>query len=303
MWSNPARAEEQLKQRNDLDQRITYLRTLDELEADIDAALADSELGEFLEELQSTYRAHVQLGVSRYLDTSANTVYLTVSSGAGGTESQDFAGILFRMYTRYCERHFNTQLTDFNPGGKVGIRDATLEVTGDAVYSVLQTESGIHRLSRVSPYDSRKRRHTSFASVQVVPLIEKTDVTVSSDDLKVETCRGHGAGGQHRNVTDSAVRIVHLPTNTVVTCQSERSQHKNRATAMKMLLSILHQKRDEAHRDEIDAARHHNAAAFANQIRSYVLNPYQLIIDHARDVKINAVDRVLNGELELLYAR
>jgi peptide chain release factor 2 len=226
---------------------------------------------------------------------------LSINAGAGGTESQDWAEMLQRMYTRWAQRRdFQLEILDIQPGDEAGIKSVTLGITGEWAYGYLRAEAGVHRLVRISPYDSQARRHTSFASVFVYPDIDET-VTVDIDDkdLRVETMRSGGAGGQHVNKTESAIRITHVPTGIAVHCQSERSQHKNRSTAMRILrskLMELEQRKMEEKMGGIHAAK--KAIEWGSQIRSYVLAPYRLASDHRTELKINNVDAVLDGDLD-----
>ena len=225
----------------------------------------------------------------------------TLHPGAGGTESQDWAEMLLRMYRRWVEgRGFNFTLNDYQPGEEAGLKSATFTVTGDYAYGLLSGESGVHRLVRISPFDSNKRRHTSFASVFVSPEIgEDIVIDIKPEDLRTDTYRATGAGGQHINTTDSAVRITHLPTGTVVQCQNERSQHRNRDTAMKFLRSRLYElelrKRREATQKLEDSK---GDIAFGSQIRSYVLHPYRLVKDHRTKFEMGNADAVLDGDLD-----
>ena len=228
---------------------------------------------------------------------------VTIHPGAGGTESQDWAEMLLRMYLRWAERSgLRATITEILAGEEAGVKSVTLEVQGENAYGLLQGESGIHRLVRISPFDQASRRHTSFASVFVIPEIDETiEVVIRPEDLRIDTFRASGHGGQHVNVTDSAVRITHLATGIAAQCQNERSQHKNKDIAMKILRSRLYE-HELAKRQE--AARQLNEAkpdiAFGSQIRSYVLHPYRLIKDHRTKVEIGDVERVLDGDLDRL---
>ena len=224
-----------------------------------------------------------------------------VHAGEGGTDSQDWTEMLLRMYERFFEeRGFRYQLVEVTPGEEAGLKSATLTVEGRHAYGLLATERGVHRLVRISPFDSAKRRHTSFASVDVTPEIEETgEVEISQDDLRVDTYRSSGAGGQHVNVTDSAVRITHIPTGIVVAVQNERSQMQNRAVAMRLLKSRLVAKAREEREAEMAALRGEKRdIGFGSQIRSYVLHPYQLVKDHRTGVEVGNVQAVLDGDLE-----
>jgi len=226
---------------------------------------------------------------------------VTIHPGAGGTESQDWAEMLLRMYRRWAERRgFKFTLNDYQAGEEAGLKSATFTVANDYAYGLLSGESGVHRLVRISPFDANQRRHTSFASVFVSPEIDETiTVDIKPDDLKVETYRSTGKGGQHVNTTDSAVRITHLPTGTVVQCQNERSQHRNREMAMKFLRSRLYElelrKRREA-AEKLEASK--ADIDFGSQIRSYVLHPYRLVKDHRTKFEVGDADRVLDGDLD-----
>jgi peptide chain release factor 2 len=226
---------------------------------------------------------------------------ITIHPGAGGTESQDWAEMLTRMYTRWAERHgFEVTVLDLQPGEEAGIKSASLEVRGQSAYGFLKAEKGVHRLVRISPFDSQARRHTSFASVFVYPVVDDSiEIEIDEKELRVDTYRSSGAGGQHVNKTDSAVRITHEPTGIVVTCQNERSQHKNRATAMKMLRAALYQHeldKREAERQKVEATK--TDIAWGNQIRSYVFQPYTMVNDHRTELKDPDVYSVMDGELD-----
>lgn len=231
-----------------------------------------------------------------------NSAFFSIHAGAGGTESCDWANMLLRMYMRWSERHgFECELIDSQPGEEAGIKGATVRVVGEFACGYLRAESGVHRLVRISPFDANRRRHTSFAAVDVVPEVdEDIDVEIAEGDLRIDTFRSSGAGGQHVNRTDSAVRITHLPTGTVVTCQNERSQHKNRATALKVLRSRLYELK-ERKRDEERAAEYglKEENAWGSQIRSYVLQPYQMVKDLRTEVSTSNVSAVLDGDIDM----
>jgi peptide chain release factor 2 len=234
-------------------------------------------------------------------DHDARNAIVTIHPGAGGTESQDWAEMLMRMYMRWAERQgFKTTLYDYQPGEEAGIKSATFGVNGEYAYGLLVSEIGVHRLVRISPFDQAKRRHTSFASVYVSPEIDETiEVIIKPDDLRIDTYRSSGKGGQHVNTTDSAVRITHIPTGLVANCQNERSQHKNKERAMSMLRSKLYEfemeKKREATRKIEDSKLDID---FGSQIRSYVLQPYRMIKDHRTKTEIGDVDRVIDGDLQ-----
>ena len=231
----------------------------------------------------------------------ANPAILSVNAGEGGTDSQDWAEQLLRMYLRWAERRgFKTEVLEATAGEEAGLKSATATVTGRHAYGLLSAERGVHRLVRISPFDAAKRRHTSFASVDVTPEVEdEVEVEISQDDLRVDTYRSSGAGGQHVNVTDSAVRITHLPTGIVVSCQNERSQMQNRAVAMRVLKSRLLARAREEREAEIDALRgERREIGFGSQIRSYVMHPYQMVKDHRTEKEAGNVHGVLDGDID-----
>jgi peptide chain release factor 2 len=226
---------------------------------------------------------------------------VSIHPGAGGTEAQDWADMLFRMYLRWSEqRGFKAEIIDYQPGEEAGLKSVTFTVTGEYAFGLLKAEVGVHRLVRISPYDAAKRRHTSFASVFVYPEITgDIDIEVSDADIRVDTYRASGAGGQHVNKTDSAVRITHLSTNIVVQCQNERSQHKNRATAMKILKSRLYEQKLKEEEAKLDALhKEKRDIAWGSQIRSYVLQPYRMVKDHRTGIESGSVERVLDGGID-----
>lgn len=234
-------------------------------------------------------------------EADGNDTYLEINSGAGGTESQDWANILLRMYTRWANAHgCKVDVMEMHNGEEAGIKSATIQIKGENAYGWLKTESGVHRLVRISPFDSNARRHTSFASVWVYPVIDDNfEVDINESDLRIDTYRASGAGGQHVNTTDSAVRITHIPTNIVVQCQNDRSQHKNRATAMNMLKARLYEA--ELQRREEEANTEHAGKTdigWGHQIRSYVLQPYQMVKDLRTGVESGQPDKVLDGDLD-----
>ncbi|HEV2517383.1 MAG TPA: peptide chain release factor 2 [Devosia sp.] len=309
-WADPEKARPIMQQRDELDVQVKAVKAFEasirdntELiemgEAENDAEVvkeAEQALHETLKEARS---AQVETLLSGEAD--GNDCYLEIHSGAGGTESQDWANILLRMYTRWAERRkFKVETMEIHDGEEAGIKSATIKVTGHNAYGWLKTESGVHRLVRISPYDSAARRHTSFSSAWVYPVVDDTiNIEINESDLKVDTYRSSGAGGQHVNTTDSAIRITHVPSGIVVACQQERSQHKNRATAMAMLKARLYevelQKREEAANAE-SAAK--TDVGWGHQIRSYVLQPYQMVKDLRTGHETSNTSAVLDGDLD-----
>ncbi len=230
-----------------------------------------------------------------------SNAFITVHPGAGGTESQDWASMLYRMYFRWAEKHgFSVDVFDYTPGEEAGLKSCTMLIKGDFVFGLLKSETGVHRLVRISPFDANKRRHTSFASVEVMPEIsEAVEVDINEDDLKIDTYRSSGAGGQHVNKTESAVRITHLPTGIVVQCQNERSQHKNKAFAMKVLKARLYEL-ERSQRQEMIQGKigEKKEISWGNQIRSYVFQPYTLVKDHRTDEETGNVEAVFDGGID-----
>ena len=302
-------AQRLLQRRRRLEEDRDLVATLGRQEGDLAVLVDWAEQGDTsaLGELESSLAALGRLvdagEVKKMLggEHDRRNAIVTIHPGAGGTESQDWAEMLLRMYLRWIERRgFRREIIDFQPGDEAGLKSVTLTVTGDYAFGLLSAEAGVHRLVRISPFDQAARRHTSFASVFVWPeLPEDVDVEIEEKDLRVDTFRSSGAGGQHVNVTDSAVRITHLPTGIVVSCQNERSQHRNRDAAMQVLrarLFDLRLKEQQAKLDQIGGAK--KEIAFGSQIRSYVLHPYQKVKDHRTKVEIGDISRVLDGDLD-----
>jgi len=309
-WQNPQKAGEAQKERARLLQTVEEFESLargigDSLEL-IELAQEEDDTGmeqELASESERLARRVRALELARMLsgENDQRSAFLSINAGAGGTESCDWAEMLLRMYLRFCEsRGWQTTITDQLPGDEAGIKSATVQVDGPAAYGYLRAEVGIHRLVRISPFDAAKRRHTSFASVFVYPQVEDDiEIEVRDEDLRVDTFRASGAGGQHVNKTDSAVRLTHLPTGIVVTCQNERSQHRNRALAMKILKSRLYELEMEKRREQEDSLHaQKKEIAWGSQIRSYVLQPYRMVKDHRTGYEVGDVDRVLDGDLE-----
>ena len=310
LWSNPERSQTLMRERKRLDtilsteeelgRRVSEIETYFEL-----AGEGESVEQEIQKELSSLTQQVDKLETETLLsgENDMLNAIVTIHPGAGGTESQDWAEMLLRMFLRWAEREgFSTVVNDYQPGEEAGLKSVTFTVTGEYAFGLLTSEIGVHRLVRISPFDQAKRRHTSFASVFVSPEIDESiEVDIKQEDLRIDTYRSGGKGGQHVNTTDSAVRITHIPTGIVVACQNERSQHKNKERAMKMLRSKLYEfelekkravtKKIEDSKLDID---------FGSQIRSYVLAPYRLVKDHRTKVEVTDPDRVLDGDLHAL---
>jgi peptide chain release factor 2 len=303
-----------MRERRKLDEAITATRNIEsELKGTVelielaemegDEALADEGVAALAELAAKAERDKVEALLSGEAD--ALSTFVEINSGAGGTESQDWAEMLQRMYMRWGERRgFKVELIDYNAGEQAGIKSATMLLKGEGAYGWAKTESGVHRLVRISPYDSSARRHTSFASVWVYPEIDDSiEIEIKESDCRIDTYRASGAGGQHINTTDSAVRITHIPSGIVVACQTERSQHKNRATAWKMLRARLYEaelQRREAEAMAVNATK--SEIGWGHQIRSYVLQPYQLVKDLRTGVTSTSPQDVLDGELDPFMA-
>ncbi len=234
-------------------------------------------------------------------EDDVRSAFLTVHPGAGGTESQDWASMLFRMYLRWAEKNeYTISVIDYMPGEEAGLKTATALINGDFAFGLLKSERGIHRLVRISPFDANKRRHTSFAAVEIIPEVpDDVDIEINESDLRIDTYRASGAGGQHVNKTDSAVRITHIPSGIIVQCQNERSQHKNKAFALKVLQSKLYQlKRKEMDEKKLEKMGEKKDISWGNQIRSYVFQPYTLVKDHRTGEETGSIDYVLDGEID-----
>jgi len=307
-WKDQEAAQKLLQKRRRLEDDRSLSESLqariDDLAVLAEWAGAGEPVGEDLVRALDDLGAQVDAGETKKMlggEHDRKNAIVTIHPGAGGTESQDWAEMLLRMYFRWTERRtFKREVMDLQPGEEAGIKSATFTVSGDYAYGMLLAEAGVHRLVRISPFDQAARRHTSFASLFVWPeLPEDVDIEIEDKDLRVDTYRSSGAGGQHVNVTDSAVRLTHIPTNIVVSCQNERSQHKNRATAMKVLKSRLFDlkmKEQAAKLEQLGGEK--KDIAFGSQIRSYVLHPYQLIKDHRTKEEVGDVNRVLDGDID-----
>jgi peptide chain release factor 2 len=307
-WKDQADAQRMLQRRRQLSDEIELRSSLVRRIDDLGVLLEWAEQGEevsadLLKALDALEREVDAAEIKKMLggEHDRASAIVTVHPGAGGTESQDWADMLLRMYLKWSERRgFKREVLDYQPGEEAGIKSCTFMLNGEYAFGLMAAEAGVHRLVRISPFDQAARRHTSFASVYVWPQIEEDiDIEIPENDLRIDTYRSSGAGGQHVNVTDSAVRLTHLPTGIVVSCQNERSQHKNRDVAMKVLkarLFDMKQKEQQAKLEQIGGAK--KDIAFGSQIRSYVLQPYQMIKDHRTKYQVGDVDRVLGGDID-----
>ncbi|CAN5345686.1 peptide chain release factor 2 [soil metagenome] len=314
LWNDPKAAQAVMRERRRLDEAITATRAIqtemddttelmEMAEAEGDTAMVDEGVAGLAALAERAEKDKVKALLAGEAD--GNDTYVEVNAGAGGTESQDWAGMLTRMYQRWAERHgMKVELVDSHSGEQAGLKSATLMLKGENAYGYAKTESGVHRLVRISPYDSAARRHTSFASVWVYPVVdENIDIEIVESELRIDTYRASGAGGQHINTTDSAVRITHIPTNIVVQCQNQRSQHKNKAEAMNQLRARLYEA--ELRKRELEAnatAASKTDIGWGHQIRSYVLQPYQMVKDLRTGVVSTAPGDVLDGDLDKFMA-
>ena len=308
-WKDQAAAQKLLQRRRRLEEdrelAESLRRRVDDLNVLAEWVEAGEPVGEEFARALDDFAAEVEAGETKKMlggEHDRKNAIVTIHPGAGGTESQDWAEMLLRMYLRWTERRgFKRDIIEIQPGDEAGIKSATLTVYGDYAYGLLLAEAGVHRLVRISPFDQASRRHTSFASVFVWPeLPDDVDVEIEDKDLRIDTYRSSGAGGQHVNVTDSAVRITHLPTGIVVSSQNERSQHRNRDSAMKVLKSRLYDlrlKEQQARLDQLGGEK--KDIAFGSQIRSYVMHPYQMIKDHRTKEEVGDVNRVLDGDIDV----
>jgi peptide chain release factor 2 len=308
-WEDNRRAQELIRERSELSRAVTRmtelagqaedLQVMLELAAEADDGSLDAEIADGVAGLRrdlDEFELKVMLSGSH----DGKPAVLSIHPGAGGTESQDWAQMLMRMYLRWCERNgFKAEVVDLLPGEEAGIKSATIEVTGEYAYGYLRGEMGVHRLVRISPFDASKRRQTSFASVAVAPEVDDVEVSVREDELRIDVFRSSGPGGQGVNTADSAVRITHLPTNIVVQCQNERSQLRNRDTALRILKARLYEVAHKKQREELqELTGEKKEIAFGSQIRSYTFHPYQLIKDHRTGVEVGNVEAVMDGDLD-----
>jgi peptide chain release factor 2 len=309
-WDSPRKMHELQKRKAYVEDILFPFEALSEKTAYLEESIKilDEEEGAvFLQEIQAeitALSAAIEELELRHLlseELDKNYAIVSIHPGAGGTESQDWAQMLLRMYLRWAEKHkFKTQVIDLLPGEEAGVKSATFTVSGPYSYGFLKAEAGVHRLVRISPYDANKRRHTSFAAVIVYPEIEDDiNIEIKTDDLRIDTFRASGAGGQHVNKTSSAVRITHMPSGIVISCQNERSQHKNKATALKILKSRLYNLSLSEQKSKMkEIVGDKKGIAWGNQIRSYVLQPYQLVKDHRTSIDSGNVDSVLDGDID-----
>lgn len=310
MWDDPDRAQKLMQERTHLEKQLGEVKTL---EQGVDDALTLIEMGEAEDDAATVAEAEAELETIRATlekmqiesllsgEADSNDCYLEVHAGAGGTEAQDWAEMLVRMYSRWAERRgYKVEWLEESAGEEAGLKSATLKINGHNAYGWMKTESGVHRLVRISPYDSQARRHTSFSSVWVYPVIDDSiDIVVEEKDLKIDTYRASGAGGQHVNRTDSAVRITHMPSGIVVQCQNDRSQHRNRATAMGMLKARLYEAELQRREEEAAATEATKSdIGWGHQIRSYVLQPYQMVKDLRTNHESGNPSAVLDGDID-----
>ena len=314
LWSDQEKAKKIMRERTSLADSIEAVRRMESQKEDCIELIEIAEMegdDSFIKETEENLKklkdeaARHELESLLSGDADSNDAYLQINAGAGGTESQDWASMLQRMYLRYAERAgYKTQILEQSDGEEAGIKSCTIEISGHNAYGWLKTETGVHRLVRISPFDSNAKRHTSFASVSVSPVIDDDiDIVIEDKDLRIDAYRSSGAGGQHVNTTDSAVRITHVPTGIVVACQNQRSQHQNKDTAMQMLKAKLYEKEmqeklvaeNQAYEDKTDIG-------WGHQIRSYVLHPYQMIKDLRTNVETSNTQSVLDGDIEMFLS-
>jgi peptide chain release factor 2 len=310
LWNDRERAERVLREKRGVERSLAFMGELSTSVSDAEVLLELAEEAgdaatrrEAAEKLARTERELADAELRQLLggDHDASSAILTINAGAGGTDAADWAQILFRMYSRWAEVHgYGIEILDEQAGDEAGLRSVTATIKGDYAYGYLRVEQGVHRLVRISPFDSQHRRHTAFASVTVFPEIDdEIEVEIDEKDLRVDTYRSGGAGGQHVNKTDSAVRITHLPTNIVVQCQNERSQHKNRARAMKVLRARLYERARQEKEEQLAALRGERLEiGFGSQIRSYTLHPAQRVKDHRTGVEVGNAQSVIDGDID-----
>ncbi len=310
-WDDMKRAQEVTQEAKGLKDRIelvnSFAQRIEDTETLIDMCREEEDeslLQEILSEINNlekeTERFRIETLLSGKYDK--NNAILDLHTGAGGTDAQDWTEMLLRMYTRWAEgKGFKVETMDILPGDEAGVKSVTLKITGDYAYGHLKAEKGIHRLVRISPFNANGKRQTSFAAVEVLPeLTEKQDIVINSDDLRIDTFRSSGAGGQHVNKTESAIRITHIPTGIVVQCQNERSQHSNKETAMAMLKAKLVELKERAHKEKIeDLSGDLKEIGWGSQIRSYVFQPYTMVKDHRTGAEVGNIDSVMDGDIDI----
>ncbi len=303
-WKDPKQAHisKELQQiRNQREQYLYITQTYKELNELIDLFSQDEkELQKIKTDVQKLIKTVALFKIALLLQKpeDSSACFLSINAGAGGTESQDWANMLLRMYQRFCEREgYKISVVDYQPADEAGIKSATLYIKGNNPYGIFKSEHGVHRLVRISPFDANKRRHTSFAAITVVPEVPEIALEIPQNDLRIDTYRASGAGGQHVNTTDSAVRVTHLPTGIVAQCQNERSQTQNKETAMKMLYARVAQKLKEEREAKVAAGTQKKKIEWGSQIRSYVLHPYKMVKDHRTNIESPQPDLILDGEL------
>lgn len=309
-WDNHESAQKILKEKKSLEDKLDELKSLEDGLSDINVMIEmaeESESREFCKEIEESFdelnKKIEAVRIKTLLNGpyDANNAIISVHAGSGGLDAQDWAEMVMRMYIRWGEKMgYKVKMLDNQYADEGGIKSATLSVEGENAYGYLKNERGVHRIVRISPYDSSGRRHTSFASLDVAPEIdEDIEVEINPDDIRVDTFRSSGAGGQHVNKTDSAIRITHIPTNIVVTCQNERSQHQNKENAMRVLKAKLVELAEKEHKDAIDQLKgDYSQISWGSQIRSYVFHPYTMVKDHRTGAEVGNVQRVMDGDLE-----
>ena len=309
-WDNHESAQKILKEKKSLEDKLDELKSLEDGLSDINVMIEmaeESESREFCKEIEESFdelnKKIETVRIKTLLNGpyDANNAIISVHAGSGGLDAQDWAEMVMRMYIRWGEKMgYKVKMLDNQYADEGGIKSATLSVEGENAYGYLKNERGVHRIVRISPYDSSGRRHTSFASLDVAPEIdEDIEVEINPDDIRVDTFRSSGAGGQHVNKTDSAIRITHIPTNIVVTCQNERSQHQNKENAMRVLKAKLVELAEKEHKDAIDQLKgDYSQISWGSQIRSYVFHPYTMVKDHRTGAEVGNVQRVMDGDLE-----
>ena len=310
LWDNPEAGQSLMREKKSAERKLADYEKLEEALSDIDVLIEMAEEEEdpsLTEEITESFVSlkndmeDLRLQTLLNGEYDGNSAIVSIHAGSGGVDAQDWAGMLLRMYTRWAERKgYRVKTLDLQRDDEEGIKNATLLIEGENAYGYLKNERGVHRLVRISPFDSNARRHTSFASLDVSPeLDDDVTVEIAPEDIRIDTYRSSGAGGQHVNTTDSAVRITHLPTNIVVSCQNERSQHQNREVAMKVLTAKLIELKEREHKERIDELRgDYGQITWGNQIRSYVFQPYTMVKDHRTNAEVGDVNRVMDGDLD-----